>query len=132
LVPGKHTFGGYELEALTHTITEEDYLIEFAENSFAASVPLARLRMTQNHAVVWENKMTKAKDLPHGVRVAYDGDILYNVLLKDTHGVINVEGLPCETLHPGNPIAAAYRHSTPFKINNSEGSRHFDHITVFE
>jgi hypothetical protein len=43
--------------------------------------------------------------------VRYDGGILYNVLLKDAHGVMNVQGMPCETLHPENSVAKYYRAS---------------------
>lgn len=103
----KNTFGGYVVQAVTETITTDENLVEFSANVFAPHVPLNTLRMSNDHAVLWQGKMKKAKDFVEGRKVPYYGVVLYNVLLE-VHGLMNVEGMACETLHPLNPIAAAY------------------------
>jgi hypothetical protein len=72
-------------------------------------VPNATLRMSNNHQIMWHNAMMKAMWLEQGQQVPYNGEVLYNILLKDVYGLIAIQGLPCETLYPSNSIAKVYR-----------------------
>ena len=107
----ENTFGGYEVEAVTATVTLAEELVEFVEGCLAPAVPNKVLRMSKDHAILWEGKMRKASSFAQGRKVPYDGSILYNVLLKDVHGLMNVQGVACETLHPENSVAKYYRAS---------------------
>ena len=49
--------------------------------------------------------------------VPYEGQMLFNVLLED-YGLMNVQGLMCETLHPMNPMATLFREL--YKIESPE------------
>ena len=40
-------------------------------------------------------------------KVKYDGQLLYNILLEK-HGVVQINNLICETLHPDNRVAKLY------------------------
>jgi hypothetical protein len=109
LKAGVQTFGGIEIEAITKTISDEPSLIEFLPNTFDIGVPYATLRMSKNHQVLYNNAMMKAMWLDQGHPVPYNGEVLYNILLKDVYGLINIHGMACETLYPSNSIAKVYR-----------------------
>ena len=51
-------------------------------------------------------------------RVNYTGELLYNVLLEN-YGVMSVNNLICETLHPNNLIAKIYRNRFTDEYNNN-------------
>jgi hypothetical protein len=97
--------GGYEV-VLTKTWGVEDYVVEFKAGCFGM-VPYSTVRMSGNHGILINGVMCKAKEVKEGVRVGYEGE-LYNVLLP-VHGLMNVEGLACETLDPRNRVAKLYR-----------------------
>ena len=48
------------------------------------------------------------KDFSNVVKVKYNKEILYNVLLEE-HDKMMVNNLICETLHPDNGVAQVYR-----------------------
>ena len=104
----ENTFYGYPVQAITETITMDDYLVEFAEHSLAPNIPCSTLQMSKDHAIFWQGKLQKARAFKQGKRIAYGGEILYNVLLE-VHGLMNVNGMACETLHPSNTVANMYR-----------------------
>jgi hypothetical protein len=64
--------------------------------------------MTPGHEVLYKGKLVQAKHFVgklNGVHtVPYDGKVVYNVLLH-THGVMNVNNMTLETLHPENKVA---------------------------
>ena len=102
----KNTFGGHRVVAVTETTCVENCLIEFTPYSVTTTAPIRRLRVSKNHVIKQNGILRKAKDIAKGKEVPYKGQV-YNVLL-DVHGLINVEGLECETLHPGNNVATMY------------------------
>jgi hypothetical protein len=67
--------------------------------------------MTRDHKILYKGKMVEAykfmKQFENVHSVKYNGEVLYNVLLK-SHGVLNVNGLVCETLDPENIMAKLY------------------------
>ena len=68
--------------------------------------------MTKDHKVLFNGQLVPAfrfLDFSSNVRkVKYSGETLYNVLLDEDYGVMNVNNLICETLHPDNVIAKLY------------------------
>jgi hypothetical protein len=67
--------------------------------------------MTKDHQIMHKGQLAPAHrflDITREVKkVAYHGEILYNVLL-DNHSTMRVNNLECETLHPHNTIAKLY------------------------
>ena len=55
-------------------------------------------------------------------KVPYNGDILYNILLKE-HGSMTVNNLVVETLHPQNFIAALYMQLNRMNMSNASHIR---------
>lgn len=102
----KNTFGGHRVVAVTETTCVEKCLIEFEPFSVTPTAPIRKLRVSKNHAIKHNGILRKAKDIVNGKEVPFSGQV-YNVLLN-VHGLINVEGLECETLHPGNSVATLY------------------------
>ena len=67
--------------------------------------------MTKDHQIMYNGALVPAyrfiRFSKHVSKVAYSGEILYNVLLA-THSTMRVNNLICETLHPENIIAKLY------------------------
>ena len=79
--------------------------------------------MSKDHCIVFKGQLVPAYrflDYSDQVKkVTYSGEVLYNVLLA-THGMIDVNNMQCETLHPANAIAQLYRtkaHGLPKTIH---------------
>ncbi len=105
----KHTIANKRIVAVTKTITPEKQLIVFEENSIAINCPSQRTIMTPGHEVLYKGKLVQSKHFVgrlDGVHtMPYNGkDILYNVLLEK-HGLMRVNNMVLETLHPENKVA---------------------------
>jgi hypothetical protein len=109
--PNIHTIGKKPIVDITKTITPEKYLIEFKKNALGLNCPTENTIMSQEHKVYYKGKMREAKTFlekfERVVKVKYNGEILYNVLMEDYSQML-VNNLICETLHPDNIIAKLY------------------------
>jgi hypothetical protein len=103
-----HTISGKRIVAVTKAITPEKNLICFEPHSVAINCPTKRTIMTPGHEVLYKGKLVQAKHFVgklNGVHtVPYDGKVVYNVLLQQ-HGVMSVNNMVVETLHPQNKVA---------------------------
>ena len=81
--------------------------------------------MSRDHKILYRGRMAEAfrlLNMPGGTvrQVKYNGEILYNILLEnEQQGLVNVNGIMCETLHPENMIAKLYKsnYSKSYKDN---------------
>ena len=77
--------------------------------------------MTKEHKILYTDKLVPAYKFlnisPQVKRVKYNGEILYNVLME-THELMNVNNLICETLHPDNLIAKIYKNRFTDEYND--------------
>jgi hypothetical protein len=103
-----HTIGHKAIIALTKAITPEKHLICFETHSLAINCPTKRTVMTPGHEVLYRGKMVQAKNflgkLDKVHTVPYDGKKVYNILQKQ-HGLMVVNNMILETLHPENKVA---------------------------
>ncbi len=103
-----HTIGHKPIIALTKAITPEKHLICFEAHSLAINCPTQRTIMTPGHEVLYRGKMVQAKNflgkLDKVHTVPYDGKKVYNILQKQ-HGLMVVNNMILETLHPENRVA---------------------------
>lgn len=107
--PKKHTIAHKAIVAITTTISPEKHLVCFEANSMGINCPSKRTLMTPGHEVLYKGKLVQAKHFigrVNGVHtVPYNGkDVLYNVL-QETHGLMRVNNMLVETLHPENKVA---------------------------
>ena len=105
----KHTIAHKRIVAITTTITPEKHLVCFEANSMGINCPSQRTLMTPGHEVLYKGKLVQAKHFvgrADGVHtVPYNGkDVLYNVL-QEQHGLMRVNNMVLETLHPENKVA---------------------------
>ncbi len=105
----KHTINHKRIVAITKTITPEKHLVCFEANSMGINCPSMRTLMTPGHEVLYKGKLVQSKHFVgrvNGVHtVPYNGkDVLYNVL-QDKHGLMRVNNMVLETLHPENKVA---------------------------
>jgi hypothetical protein len=105
----KHTINNKPVIAITKTVTPEKHLVCFEANSMGINCPSVRTIMTPGHEVLYKGKLVQAKHFlgrVEGVHtVPYNGkDILYNVL-QEQHGLMRVNNMILETLHPENKVA---------------------------
>jgi hypothetical protein len=103
-----HTIGGKRIVAITKAITPEKSLICFEQHCMGINLPNRRTIMTPGHEVLYKGKLVQAKHFVgkiDGVHtVPYDGKVVYNVLLEK-HGLMSVNNMTVETLHPENKVA---------------------------
>jgi len=105
----KHTISNKRIVAVTKTITPEKHLVVFEKDSIAINCPSQLTIMTPGHEVLYKGKLVQSKHFVgrlDGVHtIPYNGkDILYNVLLEQ-HGLMKVNNMVLETLHPSNKVA---------------------------
>jgi uncharacterized delta-60 repeat protein len=104
-----HTINNKRIVAITKTITPEKNLICFEQNSMGINCPSKRTIMTPGHEVLYRGKLVQSKHFVgrlDGVHtLPYNGkDVLYNVL-QEQHGLMRVNNMVLETLHPENKVA---------------------------
>ena len=113
IIPGKHTVRGNEIEGVSKTVEIESHLVCIRKGSVFPNVPSRDTLVSPNHSFYLRGNMVMARDMVHifdGVEnVVYNGEPLYNVLLRDKHDVMLVNNLIAETLHPNNLVAVYIR-----------------------
>ncbi len=103
-----HTIQGKPLLGITKTVALDKYLIAFEANAMGKNIPNQRTLMSKDHQIFFQGQLVPAyrfldySDKVH--KVNYTGEVLYNVLMAE-HGLLDVNNLTCETLHPENVIA---------------------------
>jgi hypothetical protein len=104
-----NTINGIKVEHITQTVSTHSHLVCFEKDSIAKGCPSQQTIMTRNHKV-FHGTMVKADTLLNDniYLIMYNGEILYNVLLEK-NGLMNVNGLVCETLDVNNIIALFYK-----------------------
>ncbi len=107
----QHTINGKRILHITQTVSEDKYLICIEKGALGKNTPMSRTVMSKNHKILYEASMVPVErllDLTADVKkVKYDGQLLYNILLEK-HGVVQINNLICETLHPDNRVAKLY------------------------
>ena len=113
LEPNKNTIKGKYILYITRTVTIDKYLICLEKDSIGKNYPSKATIMSKDHQIMYKDQLIPAYrflNLPKNVvkKVKYSGEMLYNVLLEE-EGLMEVNNLVCETLHPENIIAKLYR-----------------------
>jgi len=104
LQPGIHTIQQNRIVAITRTTGEPHCLVKIIKDSISDNVPNKDTILTRCHKVRHENRMREAFRIPGTIRdISYNGETLYNVLL-DHHGIMKVNNMVVETLHPENKV----------------------------
>jgi len=105
----KHTINNKRIVAVTKAISPEKHLVCFEANSMGINCPTQRTIMTPGHEVLYKGKLVQSKHFVGRVTgvhtIPYNGkDVLYNVL-QEQHGLMRVNNMVLETLHPENKVA---------------------------
>jgi hypothetical protein len=108
----KHTIGKNKIIAITKTKNEvEDSLVFFEKNSIAKNYPKKDTIISRRHKILYKGVFKDAEKYINETtiyEIKYNNEVLYNVLL-DTHSIMKVNNLICETLHPENKVALFYK-----------------------
>ena len=108
LNPDEDTIGGKRIVAITQTTPLDKYIVCIKKDALGKGVPCADTRISKEHSVCYNGKMMKAKELvglcENVLFIPYNKEILYNVLLEE-YGMMMVNNMKCETLHPENIMA---------------------------
>jgi hypothetical protein len=106
--PNFHTIKNKQIKAITKTTTQEKHLVCIEENALGKNIPSKNTIISNNHKIFYKGKWFKAKSLigifENIYKIKYNGDKLYNVLME-THSVMIVNNLICETLDPTCDVA---------------------------
>ena len=103
-----HTIRGKSIVAITQTRPLQKHIVSIERDALAKNVPSQITEISLNHKVFYKGQMVKARDLvdvcEHVHFIPYNGETLYNVLLKE-HDKMIINNLICETLSPKNIMA---------------------------
>ena len=104
-----NTIDGVRVEHITKTTSIHKELVCFEKDSISMGYPSQKTIMTRNHKV-FHGTMVNADTLLSDkiYLIPYHGEVLYNVLLEK-NGLMNVNGLICETLDVNNVNALLYK-----------------------
>jgi hypothetical protein len=102
--PGLHTIRSKPVLAVTKTVSIETELIRIPIHSIGND---AEIVSSLHHLMFHDGTFKAAKELPGVERIPYQGQFMYNILMEE-HDIMVVHGVPCETLHPKNPIAKLF------------------------
>jgi hypothetical protein len=105
---GRHTIRGKQILGITRTLYSGTHLIRLDRHAIERNVPSRTTIVSPLHKIRYKRVMTCAGDIPTGIHVPYEGQLLYNVLL-DHYGTMSVNGMVAETLHPENIVARLHR-----------------------
>ena len=120
--PEYNTINNKKIVAVTKTVASEAHIIQLEQNAIGPNYPSQTTQISQLHALLYNGKMTRAKDIPEGKRIQYNGETLYNVLLEN-HETMIINNLIVETLNPRNNIAILYKHITTNNLSTTEQNR---------
>ena len=122
ICPDKHTIRGNKIETVTQNTGIEDFLILIKKDTLYPNVPSQDTYTTFDHNIFVNKQNVRAgvletraqesgiPDLMNRIcQVPYNGEVLYNVLLKDEkHDYMCVNNLIVETMSPKNVFAKYY------------------------
>ena len=102
----KHTIHQRTIVAVVQTRLKDNYLIRFDVGSLGPNSPNKPTIMSPNHAILYKDYMIKAKffSIDKVTRIAYTGEILYNIVLQK-HAMMIVNNIIVETLRPDHILA---------------------------
>lgn len=107
------TIQGSRIVHVTKTVHTDSFLVCFEKDALGENLPSMRTVMSSNHGVEKDGVLVEAIHFVNDSsvhKIQYNKEPLYNVLLE-THSVMNVNGLICETLNPSSEIGQFYMHS---------------------
>jgi hypothetical protein len=115
IIPNIHTIRNKRIVAITKTVTMDDHLVCFERHALDFNVPSRRTLISKNHKILHGGRLLMACEFNRDFvrkntrvnKVKYTGELLYNVLMEE-HGVMTVNNMTCETLHPKNVVAQLY------------------------
>jgi len=110
LDPKKHKIHGNHFVCVVKSKNLEEEMIRFDKHALGDQKPYTRTLLSKEHKVLHEGKLVRACELVNGTTiypVKYEGENLYNILFED-YGLLKLNGLTVESLHPKNPKAKKY------------------------
>lgn len=112
LIPHHHTIQGESIVAITSTYSSDKELVHLRKDSIRKNYPNSDTLISRKHKIYMKGKLKAAYRLVEHYKgvtlVPYQGQMLFNVVLEN-YGLMNIQGLMCETLHPINPMATLFR-----------------------
>jgi len=109
--PKIHTIRNKKIVAVIQTINQDKNIVCIEKAALGKNLPSERILISNNHRILFQGKMIKAKDFVGKVNniyfVKYTGEVLYNILMEE-HDKMVINNLIVETMHPENRVAKLY------------------------
>lgn len=135
LIPHHHTIQGKSVIAITSTYSSDKEMVSIRKDSIRKNYPNADTLISKKHKVYMKGKLKAAYRLAESYKgitlVPYKGQRLYNVLLED-YGLMNIQGMLCETLHPLNPMATLFREVYRIDFRNDSRNDYLNYPNKIE
>ena len=101
-----------EIYTITKTKTKERHVVKITKDSIAPNMPFEDTFISCNHKILMNGVLISAYKLVNNKTIllhTYRNEILFNIVLKNSHCKMVVNGMIVETLHPDNNIAKLYK-----------------------
>lgn len=121
-ISNKHTIRKEPIKHVTKTILFDKHFICFEKDSLCKNVPNEKMCISKNHEVFFNGTWKRAFEYVDGhniYKVKYNKEPMYNILFEK-HGVLIVNNMICESLHPENAIAKLYNIMDTLPLDNKE------------
>ena len=122
IIPNLHTISKKKIIDIIKTVSKDNYLVCFDQNSLYNDIPSQTTIMTRRHKIFYKGMMIDADNFiginENIYKVPYNGELLYNILMEN-HEKILVNNMICETLKPDSEI---------IKLNNALKNMNYEEI----
>ena len=101
----EHTISNKVIKKVVNVLNAEVVMVFIKKDAFGLNVPNQDMYISRHHGIIINGHLVRARDLVNGSTVQsllHERSQIYNVLL-DTHEVIYVNNMPCESLNPSDP-----------------------------
>lgn len=108
-----HTINGNKIIAITKTKLIGKEIVTIEKDALAENIPLQKTFVSPTHMILYNNDMKQAKWIAENNNIngayfsPYNNETLYNILMEE-YGLMKVNNMITETLHPNNLIAKIY------------------------
>jgi len=104
-----NTIYGNKIVAITKTLLTDSYLVKLEKDCIKMNCPSETIILSSAHLVLYNETLIPAKDIREGIKIPYDGQLMYNIVL-DKHSLVEAHNLYIETLYPENNTAMMFKH----------------------
>jgi hypothetical protein len=116
MINDTNTIQNVKVIGVIQTISFDTHLISIEKNALNVNYPNKKTIMSQSNKIMFKGFLVQVKDLKNTVKIPYNGEKLYNVLLE-MNGFMKINNLMCQTLDINDYVANLYKNPNKTEID---------------